>query len=366
MSARTGTGSGKELAGPSKKKGDADRQGDSPGKRAGRRPRRDRKERPKEDGKGPKGEGKGPDDGGEEPEKPAGGKAGLARGAFELARDILVSLGILLLVLGSLWAYCGVWPPMVVVESSSMMHGSDSQIGVIDTGDLTLVKAIRDRTDVVTMVEALNPGDPNHGFMTYGDYGSVIIYQKNGLAGTPIIHRAIAWIEYNATASASAGAPRGDIPDIGVYNAASYTLPYDVGFGKIILTIDLAGILGAEKTSNVPHGGFITLGDHNRGRIDQANLVDGQGRPVEPVRPQWVVGVAQGELPWLGLFKLWVSGQDTSTFPPSSSAGLVATIILLVAVPLAIDHLYERWKRKRGDRKDIRKGSRRESGKEKG
>jgi hypothetical protein len=44
----------------------------------------------------------------------------------------------------------------------------------------------------------------------------------------------------------------------------------------------------------------------------------------------------------------------------------VATIILLVAVPRAIDHLYERWKRKRGDRKDIRKGSRRESGKEKG
>ena len=79
---------------------------------------------------------------------------------------------------------------------------------------------------------------------------------------------------------------------------------------------------------------------------------------VEPVRTEWVVGVAQGELPWFGLFKLWISGQDTSTFPPSSSTGLVLTIIVLVVVPLAADHLYSRWKKKRGDRKDIRDRSR--------
>jgi len=45
------------------------------------------------------------------------------------SRGLIV--GGLLLVL---YLFSGVWPPMVVIESSSMMHGEDSQVGVIDTG----------------------------------------------------------------------------------------------------------------------------------------------------------------------------------------------------------------------------------------
>jgi signal peptidase len=316
-------------------------------KNTGRPPKIGKKER----GKGWRADGK------EENDREEGQKK-ISRGVLEAVRDVLVSVGVLIIVLASLYAYCGVWPPMVVVESNSMMHGSDSQIGVIDTGDLTLVKAIHDRSDVITYVEARNSKDPNHGFQTYGDYGSVIVYRKNGLADTPIIHRAMAWIEYNATASVLARSYRGDIPDIGVYNVSSYTLPYGVGFRNITVTMDLAGIFEATSTSRAPHGGFVTLGDNNRGSIDQLNLKDQGGRRVEPVRTEWVVGVAQGELPWFGLFKLWVSGQDMSTFPPSSSTGLVLTIVVLVAVPLAADYLYSMWKKKRGDRKDIRDRSR--------
>jgi signal peptidase len=292
----------------------------------------------------------------------SGGKKRLVQEALPVIRDILVAVGIMVIVLGSLYAYCGVWPPMVVVESNSMMHGSDSQIGVIDTGDLTLVKAIDDRGDVITYIEAHNPKDPNHGFQTYGDFGNVIVYRKNGLADTPVIHRAMAWIEYNATASVQAKSYRGDIPDIGVYNVSSYTLPYGVGFRNIALTIDLAGIFNATGISRAPHDGFVTLGDNNRGSIDQLNLKDQGDHWVEPVRTEWVVGVAQGELPWFGLFKLWISGQDTGTFPPASSAGLILTIVLVVTVPLAADYLIARWRKKRGDRQEISKESRKGKG----
>ena len=276
----------------------------------------------------------------------------------EAVRDILISASVLVIVLASLYAYCGVWPPMVVVESSSMMHGPDSQIGVIDTGDLTLVKSIGDRDDVITYAEARHTGDPNNGFRTFGDFGMVIVYHKNGQGDTPVIHRAIAWIEYNASASGQAGNLRGDIPDIGVYNVSSYTLPYGVGFRNVTVTIELSEILGATSTSRVPHDGFVTLGDNNNGAIDQASLQDRGGNRVEPVRTEWVVGVAQGELPWFGLFKLWISGQDTGSFPTTSSGGLVVTIVLVIAVPLAVDYAISRRKRKRQDRKEIRKKSR--------
>jgi signal peptidase len=168
----------------------------------------------------------------------------------------------------------------------------------------------------------------------------------------------MAWIEYNSTASTLAGSLRGDIPDIGVFDVSSYTLPYGVGFRNVTVTIDLARIFGQTTTSRLPHGGFVTLGDNNRGSIDQLNLQDQGGRWVEPVRTEWVVGMAQGELPWFGLFKLWISGQDTGTFPPTSSDGLILTIALLVTVPLTADYLVSRWKKNRGDRQEIWKESR--------
>jgi signal peptidase len=316
-------------------------------KKAGRPPKKGKKE----SGKGRRADGKEEDDREE-------GQKKIGRGVLEAVRDILVSVGVLFIVLASLYAYCGVWPPMVVVESSSMMHGPDSQIGVIDTGDLTLVKAIDDRNDVITYVEARDPNDPKNGFQTYGDYGNVIVYRKNGLAETPVIHRAMAWIEYNATASGLAGSFRGDIPDIGVYNVSSYTLPYGVGFRNTTVTIDLAGIFGETTTSRAPHGGFVTLGDNNKGAIDQGKLQVHGDIYVEPVRTEWVVGAAQGELPWFGLFKLWISGQDTGTFPRASSGGLILTFVLLVTVPLTADYLVSRWKKNREDRKEIRERSR--------
>ena len=63
---------------------------------------------------------------------------------------ILIVFGI---ILGILVAYTNYWPPVVVVESDSMMHGDDSSLGTMDTGDLVLVKGVRNRNQIKTYIE---------------------------------------------------------------------------------------------------------------------------------------------------------------------------------------------------------------------
>ncbi len=208
------------------------------------------------------------------------------------AKDIIVAMLIVVIVMASLYAYSGgIWPPMVVVESESMMHGSDSHIGTIDTGDLTLVKKISSRSDIVTYVE----GRPSYnvsyeeagqgakaetfkgahaGFSTYGDYGDVIIYNKNGRTDeTPVIHRAIVWFEPNTTPACVAKLPMGyvgggDFPDIknanhphGLKCIVTLTIQ-KVGYKKDALIIRVNRIVSnAIAIDGKPFAGFLTHGD---------------------------------------------------------------------------------------------------------
>jgi signal peptidase I len=94
-----------------------------------------------------------------------------------------------LLVLG-LFAHTGSMPPLVVVESSSMIHELNGEVGSIDAGDLVLVHN-QPMDTVTTFAEASNPNHPQYGYEQHGMAGDVIIYDKNGEGGTPIIHRAI-------------------------------------------------------------------------------------------------------------------------------------------------------------------------------
>jgi signal peptidase I len=214
--------------------------------------------------------------------------------AIGFVKDIIVAMLIVVIVMASLYAYSGgIWPPMVVVESESMQHGTDSHIGTIDTGDLTLVKKISPRSDIVTYVE----GRPSYnvsfdeagqvtqaetfkgshaGFSNYGDYGEVIIYQKNGRTDeTPVIHRAIVWFVPNTSPACVAKLPMGyygagDFPDIknanhpdGLKCIVTLTI-HNVGYTKGELTIHSNRIVeNAINVDKKPFAGFITHGDHN-------------------------------------------------------------------------------------------------------
>ena len=249
-----------------------------------------------------------------------------------LLRDVGVACIIMAIILGSLYAYAQNWPPMVVIESQSMMHGPDSRVGVIDTGDLVLVKKVTERSDIASYVEG-----QKEDYKMYGDYGDVIIYAKNGGTNTPVIHRAVVWLEANRTIS---GRDSFDIPRLDLWNQAGKVNIPNYGHKQMNLTIDLGIILqNFRKHSKEIHSGFVTKGDNNL-LCDQTSLrEDGSGGPlVEPVKVDWIVGKAVGELPWFGLIKLYVNGDLEGNSAPSASVrNLVIALILLIATPMVLD-----------------------------
>jgi len=283
-------------------------------------------------------------------------KARLKSSAVGLLRDVTIAVIIMLIIIGTLWAYTGNWPPMVVVESSSMMHGEDSDVGVIDTGDLVLVKKTEGKKDITTYFEG-----KNKDYKTYGDYGDVIIYEKDGINPdeaadmglnpdfyTPVIHRVILWLEYDEEDN------NFNIPELNLYDLPlDGTVTVDMNFHAHNvndedgpLTLDLEDI--KNRMGNDIHSGFITHGDNNpREAIDQLGT-------SSPVKPDWVIGKAKGEMPWFGLIKLYISGNinDRNPAPPSSVNMLIFTIALLIVIPIAADIGYSYYMKRKGSDED--------------
>jgi len=242
-----------------------------------------------------------------------------------------VALLFVILVLLAMFAYTGLWPPLVVVESNSMMHGEDnlSHIGTIDTGDLVLVKKVDKVSEVATYVDGLSSGHK-----TYGDYGDVVIYKRGGSGTiTPIIHRAIIYLEINADGlsyrSESLDAAPSDrwwtADATDTWDSLTSTLTIaNVGYNDLTVVIDIGNMISSHRS------GFITKGDHNS-QTDQMNAAGG------PVDLTWVVGKARGEIPWFGLLKLWSTGSLGSPAPPNSVTNLWIALGAIVVTPIAID-----------------------------
>ena len=96
--------------------------------------------------------------------------------ALKSFKGPLIAVAIVIVILLGLFAYSGLWPPLVVVESESMQHSdTTSYIGVIDTGDMVIPTKISSLSEVRTYVSSLNDG-----YKTYGDYGDVVIYHRDG------------------------------------------------------------------------------------------------------------------------------------------------------------------------------------------
>ncbi|KXS42745.1 MAG: peptidase S26B, signal peptidase [Methanolobus sp. T82-4] len=162
-----------------------------------------------------------------------------------LTRDILsVFLAVLIFASFSQIVF-GMWTPMVAVESGSMEPH-------MNVGDIIFIKDI-DRTQIITYAQGTDD------YTSFDSYGDVILYKPYGQEGvTPIIHRAMYFVEE--------GEPMW------------------------------------EGGPEAPHSGYITKGDNevtNR-YYDQ----QGQVSYLMPVKEDWVIGVAQFRIPYLGYLRL--------------------------------------------------------------
>ena len=291
------------------------------------------------------------------------------RSALLVLRDVGIALLVVFLVFVALWAYSGVWPPIVVVESSSMQHDDfSSSVGVIDTGDLVIVQT----TNSYKEVEAYVQGKCS-GHSTYGDSGDVIIYNQMGGGDKPIIHRALIWLEFNTTTNNSF-----DVPGLecdhwvnGVnwwgYNpgpvseprniSTTLTIRLDSAYRSFNVTLGLGNLLDDIKEDNEWNdGGFIAMGDNND--HPDSSLI----------KHDWIIGKARGELPGFGLIKLSVSG-DIPWGKVCSAAGergcaadiswtsLIVSLVVLIAVPIALDvglGFYQRHKQNKALREEAK------------
>jgi signal peptidase len=210
-------------------------------------------------------------------------------GAVSYVREVLTSIGAVLLVGLVLFAVSGLWPPMVAIESQSMDPN-------MKTGDLVFVME-EDRL-------VPNAAYGNTGVVTYrtgqevkytkfNRPGDVIVYLPDGNGvTTPIIHRAMFYVDNGEN----------------WYEKAATVNPDAVGSANNCVELEFCP---------APHSGFITKGDNvntNR-RYDQVSGLTG------PVKPSWIVGTAEFRIPLLGNIRLWAAGAAEAPVPWSVSAG---------------------------------------------
>ncbi|MCU4802803.1 S26 family signal peptidase [Halobacteria archaeon HArc-gm2] len=187
--------------------------------------------------------------------------------------DLLSSISAVVLVGLLLFAVSGVWPPLVAIESKSMSPN-------IHVGDLVFVmeeerfagEVQQGETGVVTAHAAQSAG-----YSKFQKPGDVIVYAPDGNnQTTPIIHRAMFWVEDGEN----------------WYDEAN---PEYVGAAD-----------SCEELNNCPanESGFITKGDYN-GQYDQVTNLSG------PVKASWVIGTAEVRVPWLGCIRLSATGAAT-------------------------------------------------------
>ncbi|MEF8852817.1 MAG: S26 family signal peptidase [Haloarculaceae archaeon] len=185
--------------------------------------------------------------------------------------DVVNSAVAVLLVGALLFAVSGVWPPMVAVESPSMTPH-------METGDLVFVMEETrfpgegDREGVVTTRTGRTT---DVDYRKFGRQGDVIVYTPDGNGdATPIIHRAMFWVEDGEN-----WYDKADRQSVGRYDRCGESTEK------------------AMPNCPAPHAGFVTKGDANS-RYDQVDGLSG------PVKPAWVVGTAEARIPLLGCIRL--------------------------------------------------------------
>lgn len=231
----------------------------------------------------------------------------------------------------------GVNPPFTVIESNSMQHSEDkSQIGVIDTGDMIMVKSLG-KSNVVTYVEG-----HQSGHQEFGDYGSVIIYKR--AVGNPVIHRAILWMEYDGIKWSAPslknfndenGSPLWEC-DSNDYMNITGTLKLTLNNGVVTINVT-----GSGDNNLQLHSGYVTKGDHNSS-VDQSASNISLNNLVNPER---IKSVAWKEIPWLGSLKLLFNGHTTylNNYAKNSVPCLAAFFITIILSVISAGYLFDEY-----------------------
>ena len=281
---------------------------------------------------------------------------------YVVAREIATGVAVVLVVLSLLWGFTGQpigRSPIVVVESGSMMHCSNgfvpygrdcdsrfARVGTIDPGDLILVKDVDEAGDVDTHAD----GGRSH----YGRSGDVIVFRPDGQgARTPVIHRALFFLQVNDDDTFT-------IAELGLDHVRDLD---DARIQELGLSASYAGTVRDSRLDSLcgPTGpgrsGFITRGDNNPAADQGAHT----GIANCPVQTGWILGEARGEIPWLGLVKLYATDLPKGCpVLPYSTKGPIQQcnyhnaggdtkffLFLTVGALLGGPYLYERIKRRK-------------------
>lgn len=245
-------------------------------------------------------------------------------------KQVLIVIGIVaILILGGyvgIKAYSGMDNSLTVVVSGSMEHSDKSTVGIIDTGDMIVMKN-KDK-GITTYVEGYN-----NGHSTFGEYGDVIIYNRD--SGNPVIHRAIVWIDYK---NGIYSAPSLNEKDYGKlwktdtgnkdnFNWISFYLPNHGGPDNLWYSFSMKN---AGEVS-----GYLTKGDNNNG-FDPHSI----GYLNSLVTYDMVKAVAGLEIPWLGAIKLYING-NTSDIQSNTLCCLIFEILDILAFLVVISILWD-------------------------
>ncbi|WP_202318348.1 S26 family signal peptidase [Archaeoglobus neptunius] len=181
--------------------------------------------------------------------------------SVQFIKDVVSTLIIVAVIIGGGIALTGTWPFMVAVESGSMEPH-------MYKGDVIILVGVDRNGGVVTWEEGVKTG-----YMSFGNYGDVIVYKPNGY-GKPIIHRAIAYVH------------KGE------------HIPALVN-GKLVYTNQIA-----------ENDGYITQGDNVRTNQLPDQAVPGAfspiGEKIKPVKKEWIIGVAKFRIPYIGYLRLLI------------------------------------------------------------
>lgn len=160
-----------------------------------------------------------------------------------LFRDVIFVIAVVAIFASVSQVVFGLWTPMVAVESESMVPH-------IQIGDIIFMESF-ERTGIITQKDG-----KQSGYTSFDDYGDVILYKPFGGDRTPIIHRAMYYVEK--------GEP--------MWNGGPPS----------------------------PHAGYITKGDNNPS-YDQKGSIS----YLQPVKKEWIIGVARfSRVPILGCVSL--------------------------------------------------------------